>query len=459
MTTYGKMIDNDGTTPAKEEELSAASYQDKLAKAAAKAAEDKAKADAAAAKKAKKKGQAPPAAPPPPALTRTAEETSPPIPTEPPMKVWKEAVIAALAKDPRFTSEAKYLQDQKWVDQTPGSGSDAFADVVGGQLYKQQPGNSDAERAAAHKPLVDSDELYHKYWWAGGAHTPTGMAKDLRGLLDDSAWQPITTVARVMPDGTTASADPYTAFYGVARHKGGMLVVTDPKTGKVVGAGPIDDTNPNAFGGDGTDTGEMSNSLAGQVPGSKAGLELLPDTAGSGVPGCLTNDEWLEAVGYMRKGWKINNRADLLIARAGVAAGSKDRAAALKVLYGLYSVRHGGDTKAVGYADPTTKHEGGGYMNQGSNTVFVGPILAPLARVGDGTSDGLKAVNGALDFYVGGIPTEEPSINALDTPAKQKADLDKWKRQQAAFNPFYDPKHAPTLPLPANNVSAGAKGS
>jgi hypothetical protein len=43
-------------------------------------------------------------------------------------------------------------------------------------------------------------------------------------------------------------------------------------------------------------------------------------------------------------------------------------------------------------------------MAEGSSTVFLGPEHYPLSRVGDGTSDGMVAVSGADDFFVGGTP-------------------------------------------------------
>src|SRR4051812_36620231 len=105
MAVYNINVDKDGTTTGKEEIKSAESYPIRLAKAAEKKAkedaEKKAKQDAAARKKSQK-GQAAPT--PAPALGRWEQEGAPPPPTEPPMTVWKKAVMAALDKDPRYTA-------------------------------------------------------------------------------------------------------------------------------------------------------------------------------------------------------------------------------------------------------------------------------------------------------------------------------------------------------------------
>ncbi len=358
-------------------------------------------------------------------LARAQKKDAGPTPSADAIKTWKQAVIDALAKDPRYAKETQYLKDQDWVDQTPNSGSDAFADVTSGMFYKQTPGNANAS----------SDQVYNNYFWdspKGNIHKPQGMAKDLLGLLDDPSWQPVTSVARVMPDGSKQAANPYTSNYVVATKTGGVGVVTDPKTGQQF-VGPTDDTNPNAFGGDGSDSGEVSNNIVSNIPGGKANIQILPNTAGTGIPGYLTNDEWKEALGYMKKGWKINNRADLLVARAG----------GMKLLQGYWNVMHGTDQKAVGYADPASVHQGGGYVKEGSDTAHVGDQLAPLSRVGDGTSDNMNLTTGALDFYVGGIPTTpKPTTDGIDmkdkkAAAQYEADLKKWQDIQAAYNPFY----------------------
>lgn len=339
------------------------------------------------------------------------------------MTTWKNAVMAALAKDKRFAREAQYLRDQDWVNQTPGEGPDAFADIVGGKFYKNG--------------TASSESVYKNYFYdapKGDIHHPRGMAKDLVRLLDDPAWQPITSVARVMPDGSLKSADPYKANYVVANTRTGIAEVTNPDTGETY-VGPTDDTNGAAFGGDGSDTGEMSHALTEKLPaGKKAQITLYRNTAGNGTPGYLTNDEWKEALGYIKKGWKINNRADLLKARAG----------GMLLLYGYWSVAHGQDQRAVGYADTLTTHQGGGFVKEGSDRTFVGDGLFPLSRVGDATSDNFTIATGALDFYVGGIPTTARPM-FTDYPAgkegyqQYKADDAKWKRTQAAYNPFYIP--------------------
>ena len=78
------------------------------------------------------------------------------------------------------------------------------------------------------------------------------------------------------------------------------------------------------------------------------------------------------------------------------------------LLNGWWNVMHGADTRCVGYANPLSLHEAGGYMLFGSNSCFVGDGLFPVSRIGDGTSDGKNAVTGASDCCIGGVPTSQP---------------------------------------------------
>ena len=63
----------------------------------------------------------------------------------------------------------------------------------------------------------------------------------------------------------------------------------------------------------------------------------------------------------------------------------------------------GSNMRLVGYACEKCVHDGGGYVIEGSSTVYVGKY--PLARVGDATSDGLAVVTGDETVFVGGTPT------------------------------------------------------
>ncbi len=53
-----------------------------------------------------------------------------------------------------------------------------------------------------------------------------------------------------------------------------------------------------------------------------------------------------------------------------------------------YGVGVGPDQLIPATAQPASLHEAGGFVSSGSDSVFMGPDLAPLARQGDRTSDG-----------------------------------------------------------------------
>lgn len=81
----------------------------------------------------------------------------------------------------------------------------------------------------------------------------------------------------------------------------------------------------------------------------------------------------------------------------------KKKVAGLLLLDGYPTVMIGPEMRLVGYANVACLHEGGGYVNQGSGTVFVGKF--PFSRIGDGTSDALAVVAGADTVFAGGPAT------------------------------------------------------
>lgn len=73
------------------------------------------------------------------------------------------------------------------------------------------------------------------------------------------------------------------------------------------------------------------------------------------------------------------------------------------LLHGFPTVAIGSNTRLVGYAFQDCLHDGGGYVLEGSSTVYVGKY--PFARITDPTSDGLAVVTGDETVFVGGTPT------------------------------------------------------
>ena len=79
---------------------------------------------------------------------------------------------------------------------------------------------------------------------------------------------------------------------------------------------------------------------------------------------------------------------------------SKSSGGGPKLKKGFKTVAVGPQFRRVGYASADCLHEAGGYVNEGSATVYVGTF--PMSRVGDGTSDGYGIVTGAEAVFVGG---------------------------------------------------------
>lgn len=74
-----------------------------------------------------------------------------------------------------------------------------------------------------------------------------------------------------------------------------------------------------------------------------------------------------------------------------------------QLVKGFPTVAVGQNQRLVGYADAACLHTGGGYVLEGSSTVYVGQF--PLARVADSTSDGYAVKTGDDTVFIGGAPT------------------------------------------------------
>src|SRR5262249_55063066 len=143
-------------------------------------------------------------------------------------KEWKQAVMQRL-KDLNKQDEVNYLNAHNWLgDQKDAQGNlldptgqgqaldgnDAFGDLW-------QHGTPQWQKA---HPGASPDEVYHGYTWGHSAHNPSddylagAMAgkkpnkkkktEGRPGLMDDPAFQTITSVQRKHTDGTSRSANP-----------------------------------------------------------------------------------------------------------------------------------------------------------------------------------------------------------------------------------------------------------
>jgi hypothetical protein len=84
-------------------------------------------------------------------------------------------------------------------------------------------------------------------------------------------------------------------------------------------------------------------------------------------------------------------------------AKAKKTAGGPKLERGFVTVAIGPELRRAGYADAACTHTGGGSVREGAHGVYVGRF--PLARVGDGTTDGLAIVTGCESVVIGGPPT------------------------------------------------------
>ena len=74
-----------------------------------------------------------------------------------------------------------------------------------------------------------------------------------------------------------------------------------------------------------------------------------------------------------------------------------------KLMKGFATVLTGPEGRRVAYADAECLHSGGGFVKEGSATVFVGKY--PIGRIGDGTSDGYAVKTGSETVFIGGEPS------------------------------------------------------
>lgn len=316
---------------------------------------------------------------------------------------WKGAVIDRMNKV-GYKGEAAILQGKApgstpWVDQTPGAGADQLKKIYDGKDYNNY-----------RYPLLKA---------IGG------------DLISDTAWQPETSASFINEKGEKTYPNPNTEYYWVSDGKGyppGTFAKITAPNGKSVFARALD-TNPSRgvspAGAGGARQLEASPALwnalgysasGNSAPEGKFDIQVFPGSNG-GVArdqlGHLTNEETQEAGKLIEdKDVKsISNREDL--ERAKKAKEEKDKPSqpeppknqktGLLLMKGFPTVLHGPDLKEVGYACEECVHSGGGFVKEGSDTVYVGKY--PLSRIADATSDDLAVVSGGPDTLVGGGTT------------------------------------------------------
>jgi hypothetical protein len=175
---------------------------------------------------------------------------------------------------------------------------------------------------------------------------------------------------RVRPDGAIGPGPEDN--YAVWPKKGRLIKVeygNPPSTHYM----PSDDTNP---------AGKTNGELSYHAALSYGTKNIKSDAGALGPnPAYLTNDQW-DFIGENnlrnddKNGTIPNNPADeAACKRRGLtfppAKPTASAGGGPELLYGDLTVFHGPDERAIGYAAATSMHQAGGYMIEGSTTVFV----------------------------------------------------------------------------------------
>lgn len=320
------------------------------------------------------------------------------------IRAWKGAVIDRMSAA-GYKSEAAILKgtapgSTPWVDQTPGASADQLKKIYDGKDYNDY-----------RYPLLKA---------IGG------------DLIADTAWQPETTASFINAQGEKTYANPNTEYYWVSDGKGyppGTFAKITGPNGKSVYARALDTNPKKGVSPSGTAGRQLEASPAlfralgysasgNYAPEGNFDIQVFPGSHGGVAAdklGHLTNEETQEAGKLIEDKTvkSISNREDLERARKAKAekdnpqgaepAPHKDQKTGMILLQGFPTVFHGPDLLAVGYACEECVHSGGGFVKEGSDTVYVGKY--PLSRIADATSDNLAVVSGGPDTLVGGGTT------------------------------------------------------
>lgn len=153
-----------------------------------------------------------------------------------------------------------------------------------------------------------------------------------------------------------------------------------------------------------------TNVTPNSAPTSKVDITVFEGSGGLNTKaeeGYLNYDEIQRAGKLIEEGkaQSIRTRKELEEAekKAGIVQPAPQQQAGLRLEHGFPTVAIGSDLRRVGYACEECTHEGGGYVIEGSSSVYVGKY--PFARIADATNDGLGVVSGAETVFIGGTPT------------------------------------------------------
>lgn len=355
---------------------------------------------------------------------------------------WRDAVVQSLRD--ASTKDKLYGGSNPTATQDQANRFHEVADLLDGK--KGEPAYTSTQQlenlmTGKVKGFTEYGKLTANGKWNddyyGSHRKPMWRYLKEKGLADQGFWQHETSASWINKAGTKFYADPTEIPYLVSNVApvGTFVKISLPK-------GPWGEarsTYARVLEG-GTEMAEVSikawenmgfeNITTAHTPGGVEDLniEVFEGTGGLGKKvrdGAFsyenthfTNDEIQRAGAIMdaqRQAGKpvtpIVTRDDLLKAEGKTAPpkqASADPAVDAgaggnKLLYGFSTVATGSNTRLVGYACEDCLHDGGGYVLEGSSTVYVGKY--PFARIADVTSDALAVVTGDETVFVGGTPT------------------------------------------------------
>ncbi len=336
---------------------------------------------------------------------------------------WRDAVVDALGDAKKGDSTLKY----KGVDSISADQASRFHKVADAFTNAKTQQSNYTSSAAMESLLGGKVKGLHQFGnvdsagkWVNYYPTyrmPMWMYLKKKGLAYEGFWQPETTASFVDAKGKTVYVDPTEISYLVsnAGPVGSFVKLTAPN-GKSTYARILER---------GTSEAEVSlkawwnlgyaNATPNQAPTSKLVVETFDGSGALPKKGTrtvseygLTDDE-IQRAGKLiddKKVKSITSRKDLEAAERKNAPPQQAPATSAggsRLEKGFPTIGLGMAMRRVGYASPDCLHDGGGYVCEGSASVFVGKF--PFARIGDATSDGLEVITGDDGVYVGGSPT------------------------------------------------------
>lgn len=355
------------------------------------------------------------------------------------LQEWREAVIDSLRSASKGDVRGRTAKGNPVkLTQAQAKELNKVGDALAGPTAGQTAWNSPDQLEALLDGKVPGLE---QFGGTGSGYTQHkrplwGYLKE-QGLAYEGAWQRETSISWVSQGGKRTFADASEIPYFVAPMDGSIppgtfAKITAPNGNSVyaraIETGPaLGEVSLAVYEGLG-----YQNVTPNAAPVKQLDIQVFKGSGGMSrnyEAGYLSYDEIQRAGKLVEEGKlsSVKTRNDLLRAegkplqdeshlqpkpkpktegkKGGKGKGGKGggKTAGLLLLKGYPTVAIGETMRLVGYANPACVHQGGGYVCEGSATVYVGQF--PFARIGDATSDQLAVASGAETVFIGGPPT------------------------------------------------------